>query len=337
MAPPRRRFSLTFHGPGRGKAWNRQLLAAIKTIVIERRRNLNLRKLHSITVGFDLDAMLRDHLATLQTSSAFLRSRRQGERVGTAGCVAGVMRDGRYVSRVFLDATHLVDLVDDPHKESYAANIVVHELAHVALDHWQTQPSWDYVSPKLRHDWRYEVLRYCTLRFWDEYAACRLSARFGDPKLVARNFVDCLFHHTAQLPRLRLYTRKHWQTHRAAKTFLKAVDSAATPLRSASYLMGHMDGLGMPVNVLDLCPTVRTTPLATCWPHLHQELQRVWQRYDPDPDFDFALLNGLALVLMEAVRTCGAERMLIGVLRGHATGLDVRSRCEYLNGLGTQV
>jgi hypothetical protein len=90
------RRSLTFHGPGRGKAWNRQLLATIKEIVIERLRNLNLRKLHSITVGFDFDAMLRDHLATLQAPSAFQRSRRQDERVGMAGCVAGVMRDGRY-------------------------------------------------------------------------------------------------------------------------------------------------------------------------------------------------------------------------------------------------
>jgi hypothetical protein len=313
MALARRRFSLNFHGPGRGKAWNRRLLAAINAIVIERRLGLNLRKLHSITVGFDLDAMFRDHLATLQTSSAFLRSRRQGERVGTAGCVAGVMRDGRYLSYVFLDAIHLVDLVDDPHKESYAANIVAHELAHVALNHWQSKPPWDYVASTPRSDWRYEALRYITLNFWDEYAACRLSARFGDPKLVARNFIDCLFHHTVQLPRLRLHNRKHWQTRRAVKTFLKAVHSAGEPLRSASYLMGHIDGLGMPVNVLDLCPTVRTTPLADCWPHLHRELQRVWERYDPDPDFDFALLNGLAVVLMEAVRICGGERMLAGM------------------------
>ena len=310
MALARRRFSLTFHGPGRGKAWNRQLLAAIKAIVIEPRRGLNLCKLHSITVGFDLDAMLRDHYSSLHASSAFPRSRSKSARVGAAGCVAGVMRDGRYLSLVFLDATHLVDLVDDPQKESYAANIVAHELAHVVLNHWQTQPTWDYVSPTLRGDWRYEVLRYCTLHFWDEYAACKLSALFGDPKLVARNFVDCLFHHTVQLPKLRLHNRKHWQTRRAAKTFLKAVNSAAEPIRSASYIMGHIDGLGVPVNVLDLCPTVRTTPLAACWPALHQELQRLWQQYAPDPDFDFTLLDGLTTVLMEAVRICGGERML---------------------------
>jgi hypothetical protein len=309
----RLRRSLTFHGPGRGKDWNRELLAAIKAIVIERQRDLNLRKLHSITVGFDLDVMLRDHLAISQAPSTFLRSRSQSRRVGAAGCVAKVMHEGQYLSRVFLDAAHLVDLVDDPKRESYATNIVAHELAHVALDHWQTQPFWDYVSPTLGRDWRYEVLRYITLTFWDEYAACRLSARFGDPKRVAHNLIDCLFHHTVQLPRLRFYTRKHWQTRRAAKTFLRAADSAATPLRSASYLMGHMDGLGMPVNVLDLCPTVRTTPLADCWPHLHQELRRVWERYDPDPDFDFALLDGLASVLMEAVAICGGVRMLTGM------------------------
>lgn len=308
MALARRRFSLTFHGPGRGTAWNRQLLAAVKAIVIDRWPALNLQKLHSITVGFGLDAMLHAYHDSLNASSAFLRSRSNSSRVGAAGCVVGVMHDGRYVSQVFLDATYLVDLVDNPQKESYAANIVAHELAHVALNHWQTQPPWDYVSPTLGPDWRYEVLRYCTLHFWDEYAACRLSARFGDPKLVARNFVDCLFHKTAQLPKLRLHNRKNWQTRRAAKTFLKATDSAAEPLRSASYLMGHIDGLSMPVNVLDLCPTARTTPLAACWPALHRELQLLWQRFDPD--FDFDLLDGLAPVLMEAVQICGGERML---------------------------
>lgn len=313
MAPARRPSLLTFYGAGRGKAWNFQLLTAIKSIVVERRRHLNLRKLHSITVGFDLDAMLRAYYASLQVSSAFQRFQSSSNRVGVAGCVAGVMHDGRYVSRVFLDATYLVDLVDDPQKDSYAANIVAHELAHVALNHWQTQPTWDYVSPTLRLDWRYEVLRYCTLHFWDEYAACRLSARFGDPKLVARNFVDCLFHNTAQLPRLRLHNRKHWQTRRAAKTFLKAVDSVAEPLRSASYIMGHIDGLGVPMNVMDLRPSVRTTPLATCWPSLHQELQHLWQQYAPDPDFDFSLLDGLANMLMEAVRICGGERILVGM------------------------
>jgi hypothetical protein len=78
--------------------------------------------------------------------------------------------------------------------------------------------------------------------------------------------------------------------------------------------MGHIDGLHVPVNVLDVCPTVRTTPLAACWPSLHRELQQVWQRYDPDPDFDFALLDGLALVLMEAVRICGGDRIMVGML-----------------------
>jgi hypothetical protein len=178
------RRSLTFHGPGRGKAWNRRLLDAIKAIVIERRRDLNLRKLHSITVGFDLDAMLWAHYTSLQASSAFQRSRRQGERVGTGGCVAGVMHEGRYLSHVFLDATHLVDLVDTPQKESYAANIVAHELAHAALNHWKAQPPWDYVSPTLRPDWRYEVLRYVTLNFWDEYAAAA-KIKAPQPKTLA--------------------------------------------------------------------------------------------------------------------------------------------------------
>lgn len=306
------RSLLIFHGPGRGKAWNRQLLAAIKAIVVERKHELNLRKLDSITVGFDLDGMLRSVDALSETSADFTRLRnKNNNRTGTAGCVAGVMRDGRYVSQVFLDATHLVDLVDDPQAESYAPNVVAHELAHVALNSWQTQRPWAYVFPTRQPDWRYEALRYLTLHAWDEYAACRLSARFGDPVAVARNFAGCLRWNMVRLPKLRLYTRKHWQTFGAIKTFLQAGCAAQGPLQSAAYLMGHIDGLGAPMSVGDLCPSAQRSPLAPCWPVLHHELRQVWQRYDPN--FNFGILNGLVPVLMEAVRICGGERMLAGM------------------------
>jgi hypothetical protein len=143
----RSRQTLLFHGVGRGRAWNRQLLEAVKAIVIERRRNLNLSKLHSITVGFNLDAILHQHHASLNGSWAFQHSRSNSSRVSAVGCIAGVIHERRYLSHVFLDATHLVDLVDDPKKQSYAANIVAHELAHVALNHWQTQRSSAYAFP----------------------------------------------------------------------------------------------------------------------------------------------------------------------------------------------
>jgi hypothetical protein len=37
----------------------------------------------------------------------------------------------------------------------------------------------------------------------------------------------------------------------------------------------------------------------------------MWQGYNPD--FKFDMLDGLAPVLMEAIRICGGERMLVGM------------------------
>jgi hypothetical protein len=319
----RLRQALFFHGVGRGKAWNRQLLEAVKAIVIERKPNLNLRKLHRITVGFDLDAMLHEHDASLNRSSAFHRPRSQSSHVGSAGCVVGSMRDDRYVSLVFLDASYLADLVDNPQMEGVAANIIAHELAHVALSHWQTQPPSAYVFPTRDPDWRYEVLRFLALNLWDEYAACRLSARFGDPVAVASNFAGCLRCHAVDLPKLRLYSRKHWQTTSAIKTFVQAVATARTPLLSAAYLMGHLDGLGAPVAIVDLCPTAGRSPLRDLWSLLHRELRLLWQRYEPD--FTFDMLDGLAPVLMEAIKICGGRRMLVNVLSSADSADDALS------------
>lgn len=128
--------------------------------------------------------MIRSNERSAETNSNLRRLPKHWGRTIAAGCVIGVTHESMYVQRVFLDATHLVDLVDNPHIEGLAANIVVHELAHVSLDHWQIKPPWDYVSLTLNLDWRYEVLRYLTLNFWDEYAACRLNALFGAPVLL---------------------------------------------------------------------------------------------------------------------------------------------------------
>ncbi len=64
------------------------------------------------------------------------------------------------------------------------------------------------------------------------------------------------------------------------------------------------------LSVGDLCPSAERCPLAPCWPMLHHEPRQVWQRYEPD--FNFGMLDGLVLVLMDAVRVCGGDPILAG-------------------------
>lgn len=310
--PRRRRPSPRFHGQGANPAWNRQLLSAIQGIVAERRGNLNLSKLDGITVSFDLDEAVRAVESEQQISSVRQKRIALRHQTVSAGCVIHFMRQKRHVSRVILDATYLAELVDDPQMESFAANIVAHELAHVGTSHWLTKPSWSYVFPTQRTDWRYETLRYITLNLWDEYVACRLSAKIGDPKAVLINFMNCLRTTVSGgLPKLRLYTRKNWRTQEALKSFVCAADAARRPLLSAAYLMGHIDGLGLPADVAMLCTAARISPVSPCWTPLHQALRGIWERYNPK--FDFEALDGLTPVLMQAIQICGGERMLAGI------------------------
>jgi len=310
--PRRRRPSLRFHGQGASTAWNRQLLSAIRVIVAERRENLNLSKLDGITVSFDLDGAIRAVESGQQVFSVREKRVALQYRTVSAGCVIEVMRQERHVSHVILDAAYLAQLVDDPQAESWAANIVAHELAHVGVSHWLTKPAWSYLFPTQRSDWRYETLRYLTLNFWDEYAACRLSARIGEPKSVLINFMNCLRTTVVGgLPRLRLYTRKNWRTLEALKSFVCAAGAARRPLLSAAYLMGHIDGLRFPTDVATLCTAARVSPLAPCWMPLHHALRAVWER--SEPKFGFEALDGLTPVLMQAIQICGGERMIADV------------------------
>lgn len=303
---------LLFHGPGRSKAWDKQLLSAIRFIAAERRENLNLSKLDGITVTFDLDAALEAIDDRCDMVMARKKKPPSQSYSVTAGCVFGVMRGERYLSHVILDATFLTQLVDDPQTEGWAANIVAHELAHVGVCHWLTKPALEYIFPTQCVDWRYETLRYVTLNVWDEYAACRLSARFGDPLTVMLNFMNCLRAKTISgLPKLRLYTRKNWHSLGALKTFMHAAMAAHRPLLSAAYLMGHIDGLGATTDVATLCTAARISALNPCWIPLRDALRAVWQRQEPG--FGFEALDGLVPVLMEAIRICGGDRTIAGI------------------------
>lgn len=278
----------------------------------ERREDLNLSKLDGITVTFNLHTALNEIAGRNDLVMARKKRTLSQSYSVTAGCVFGVMRGERYLSHVILDAAFLTQLVDDPQTEGLAANIVAHELAHVGLSHWLIKPAQSYVFPTQRPDWRYEVLRYLTLSVWDEYGACRLSARFGDSLAVTLNFMNCLRAKTVDgLPKLWLYTRKNWHLPSALTTFVNAAATARRPLLSAAYLMGHIDGLGVPMDVATLCTAARISPLNTCWTPLRDVLRGVWS-WQAD-EFGFEALDGLVPVLMEAIRICGGGRMITGI------------------------
>lgn len=273
----------------------------------ERAQVLDLTSLHSITVTFDLEGALGHTLG--KPTRPTRRHRPSSYQTTVAGCVVGAMRRGIYGSHVFLDATYLTSLLGSPHEPGLAENIVAHELAHVDASSWATQEPWRYVSSATDVPWRHDWLRYMTLALWDEYAACRLSARIGDSTAVALNFMDCL---AGRLrgghPKLPLGSRKHWNVEAAQPRFLQVVEAARRPLLSAAYLMGHLDGLGYTPSVTTLSTPARQSPLLPCWDELHQALRLTWD--DDAPWMDLAPLGRLQAVLAHAIEICGGGYIL---------------------------
>jgi hypothetical protein len=208
-------------------------------------QNFNLARLQRVTLTHDLDAAL---------AVAERRWKRRADqrefvlypRIGAGGYAIEVMYRRRLRSEIFLDARLLTNLVDPGHPESCAANIVAHELAHVALFNWRDRPASSYVGSSTQEGWRHEVLRYLTLPIWDEYAACRLAARSGHPGPVLFNFMGCLRSRLSDgLPQLPRTRRRRWQRRDAVGSFVKVVERVREPLLTSAYLMGHIDGLGL--------------------------------------------------------------------------------------------
>lgn len=285
-------------------------MAAVKTLYEGLRPNFNLAKLRRVTLTHDLDAAL------VAAGKRWKRCAPPGSftfppKINAAGCATEVMYRKRLRGEVFLDARFLAELIDPGHPKSCAANIVAHELAHVALFHWREKPACTYVFPTSPDHWRPEVLRYLTLSFWDEYAACRLAARFGHPEPVLFHFMGCLRARLANgLPRLPRTRRQHWHRRDAEVSFMTNIERIREPLLTSAYLMGHIDGLGLTTTVPELVTLARLTPLRPCWPLLHAALREVWTHTAP---FSLASLEGLVPALARAVHICGGRAWLKGI------------------------
>ena len=281
-------------------------MAAVRALYEELRPVFNLAKLRRVTLTHDLDAALK---------AASRRWKRCGApyqfvsppKISVAGCATEVMYRRRLRGEVFLDARFLAELVDPGHPESCAATIVAHELVHVALFHWREKPASAYVFPIQHKDWRYDLLRYLTLAIWEEYAACRLTARIGHPEPVFVSFMNCLSARLSDgLPKLPRTRRKHWQRQDAVEPFIHAVEHVRAPLLTSAYLMGHLDGLDLPMEVTKLSTPARTSPLLPCWPLLHDALRDVWKTPAP---FNLTRLDALVPVLEQAVHICGGSAL----------------------------
>jgi len=300
----RRRCAVRFMG--RSTQTSEALIRAVHTQAEAQCASWNLAALDGITLTDDLNKTVH-RLCQSSSSPALSVKRKVCSVTVSAGCVVAVRRRTNIRRHVVLDIAYLEDLLTCPMHESMGANIVAHELGHVAFFRWRTLCDWNTLVKK--DNWRDAAARELVLSIWDEYAACRVSAFKGDRCRVAINFLGCLASTLAKgLPRLLLFTRKHWSASAAAPSFVRALCTACVPLVSAAYLLGHLDGVGIDKELTEVSVPARQSALVPCWQPLRSALQDIWLSagWLAGPED----MEPLAQCLRLAVNICGGERIL---------------------------
>jgi hypothetical protein len=172
------------------------------------------------------------------------------DQFGTGFAMAlPVLRDGRHCTHVVLDS-RLVRTLVDPSNASYqgALHTLSHELAHV-YDHGLQNIAFPGFYGSQLTDLRESVLTRLALPAWDEYAASRLSARWGREDYCA-DFEEALCRMLeSTLMRGEKCKMEFTQHQDVSKTLYEITDVYGDFFIRYSYLIGHLDGLDRELSI----------------------------------------------------------------------------------------
>jgi len=265
-----------FNDPKVAKQFGRSVLEAVSVFG----SFMDLSRLDGITVAMDYDAAL----AEIDRGMDGLRplSRSNTEMQGVAMSPA-VMRDGEVRTHLIFDAAMLVPFVHaeatkDEKADSLA--IIAHECAHVGITARK-----EAAIPEARLGTRiagyeraltFQVAEIC----WDEYAACRISARFA-PRQQATH-ADTL---QAVLPSARPDADAAIRSYRFHRDIERLLDESVPPLiqpiKAAAYLLGAMDGDGASwVDLPETRTAMKDAGYGELVDRLHEILRQIWQSQD---------------------------------------------------------
>ena len=214
---------------------------------------IDLSRLDGVTVAYDYD----EALAELDRGVEGLRtlSRSNDDQLIGVGMAPAVIRDGVVKVHIVLNAPYMEGIDDDasvPISDDFHASLylLAHECAHV-----QVTADTDKAFPGriLQH----QIASYEEAIFsqvvdicWEEYAACRLSAPFSRGQLgyyeEGLRGVLGVAHTQAASAR-----EAFWEHGDLNRVVAELSPPLALPLRLASYVLGHLDGISTPPALSD--------------------------------------------------------------------------------------
>ena len=244
---------------------------------------MDLSRLDGVTIAIDYDSAL----AGLDRGIEGLRplTRSDTEEMQGVAMSPAVMRDGEVRTHLVFNAEMLVPLIAeddevDADDRATSIGIIAHECAHV-----QITMEKELAIPEARLGTRIEgyeraIMFQLAEVFWDEYAACRLSAPLATRQngTHASTVTACASGARDRSDSAIRSYRVHGDLERLQA---EAGPALANPMKAAAYLLGGMDAVGADWADTPGTAEAREALVANGYDglvdDLHSELRRLWE------------------------------------------------------------
>lgn len=222
----------------------REVGTAVRECVILLSRHFDLSALDGVTVAHDYVQALSSLDRGYKTNHRLTPS--DGHAVGVA-MTPSVIRDGALKSHIVFNA-HIVAPIArrDPESIQLPLHVIAHECAHVEIT-----KKFDEAFPNVllrqrygdaREAFRWQVILAC----WDEYAATRLSANFGEDP--TDGYEETFLKHLAEaLPKSHASIRAYRLRGNLDQVYAEVYGVIGDLLKFAAYSLGNADGRGAEV------------------------------------------------------------------------------------------
>ncbi|MCW5660102.1 MAG: hypothetical protein KIT60_20560 [Burkholderiaceae bacterium] len=217
----------------------REVGIAVRDCVILLSRHFNLSRLDGVTVAHDYLHALASLDRGYKTNHVITPS--DGHAVGVA-MTPSVLREGTLMSHIVFNA-HIVAPITKPDPESIQLplHVIAHECAHVEITH-KFDEAFPGVLLRQRHGDAREAFRWqVILACWDEYAATRLSANFGEDP--TDGYEETFLKHMAEArSKARAFIHAYRRHGNVDQVYAEVYGVLGDVLKFAAYVVGNADG-----------------------------------------------------------------------------------------------
>lgn len=217
----------------------REVGTAVLECVILLSRHFDLSRLDGVTVAHDYTQALASLDRGYETKKVLTPS--DGHAVGIA-MTPSVIRDGRLMSHIVFNASIVAPIVKpDTDSIQLPVHVIAHECAHVEITQ-KFDEAFPHVLLRQRYGDAREAFRWqVILACWDEYAATRMSATFGEDP--TDGYEETFLKHLAET-RNKTHAFIHaYRLHgNLDQVYAEVYGAIGDLMKFAAYTLGNADG-----------------------------------------------------------------------------------------------